>query len=166
MYSLLLKKALPFALTFIIGSLVGGLFNLFFGTGGYTPAPTRPYFYSYGGRHSCRMRARGRYLVAETKPLNILNVPDASMPVAPDSLRKGTGVSVMALVTFGADGKVQGVETGSLMSACGKNRVGEVSGELLEAVRNAASQIQFEPEMVDGMPVTVTREAEIRVTFN
>ena len=165
MYSLLLRKALPFALTFIIGSLVGGLFKSV-GFGGPSAGNTRAFRYSYGGRHSCRMRFQPRNLVAESKPLNILFKPDATMSVGADSLRRNTDVGVMALVTFGADGKVKGVESGSLMSACGKYRVGEVSGDMLEAVSNAASQIRFEPETVNSVPVTVTREVEIRVAFN
>jgi hypothetical protein len=167
MYSLLLKKAIPFALTLVLGSFVGGLFKSF-GIGGQKTEPARAYFDAYGEghRHSCRMRYRGRDLVAETKPLNILFKPDAAMSVGRNSLRRGTDVRVMALVTFGADGKVQGVESGNLLSACGKYNVGEVSGDVLEAVRNAASQIQFEPETVDGVPVTVVRETEIRVTLN
>ena len=88
------------------------------------------------------------------------------MPVRRDSLRRGTGVNVLAVVTFGADGKVQGVESGSLLSACGLYKMGEVSGDMLEAVRKAAMQIQFEPETVNGMPVTVVKEVEISVMFN
>ena len=88
------------------------------------------------------------------------------MLVAPDSLRRGTGVHVLAAVTFGADGKVQGVESATLLSACGKYRSDEATGELLGAVKRAATQIQFEPETVDGVPVTVTREVEIYVAFN
>ncbi|HEV7889059.1 MAG TPA: hypothetical protein VGP08_00400 [Pyrinomonadaceae bacterium] len=165
MYSLLLRKALPFALTFILGSLVGGLFKSV-GFGGQSFKSARAYHYGYGEGHSCRMRFQRRNLVAESKPLNILFKPGATMSVGADSLRRGTGVGVMALVTFGADGTVKGVESGSLLSTCGKDRVGEVSGDMLEAISNAASQIQFEPETVNSVPVTVTREVEIRVTFN
>jgi hypothetical protein len=165
MYSLLLRKALPFALTFILGSLVGGLFKSV-GFGGPNAGRARAFHYGYGEGHSCRMRFQRRNLVAESKSLNILSKPDATMSVGADSLRRGTGVGVMALVTFGADGKVQGVESASLLSACGKYKGDEVSGDILEAVSNAASQIQFEPETVNSVPVTVTREVEIRVAFN
>jgi hypothetical protein len=165
MYSLLLKKAIPFALTFVIGSLVGGLFK-FFVPGAQTAERPRAYYYGYGeGRSGCK-HSRGRYLVAESKPLNIINMPDASVRVRRDSLRRGTGLSVLAVVTFGADGKVKGVESASLLSACGMYKTGQVSGDVLEAVRNAAVQIQFEPEMLNGMPVTVVKEIEISVLFN
>ena len=167
MYSLLLRKALPFALTFILGSLVGGLFKAV-GVGSPSAHRARAFYYGYGEGHgrSCRMRARQRYLVAESKPLNIISRPDAVVSVEADSLRQGTDRRVIALVTFGSDGKVQGVESGSLLSSCGKAVVGEASGEVWEAVKRAAMQIQFEPETVDGVPVTVTREVEISVALN
>lgn len=166
MYSLLLRKALPFALTFILGSLVGGLFKAVGFGGGASNA--RSYFYGYGDGHghSCRMRYKRRYLVAESKPLAILNVPDAAMSVGANSLRRGTGVRVLAVVTFGADRNVQGVESANLLSACGKYKGDEVDGDILEAVKRAAKQIQFEPETADGVPVTVTREVEIDVALN
>lgn len=165
MYSLLLKKALPFALTLIIGSLIGGLFKSFV-PGGQSYNHPRAFYYGYGEGHSCRMRFQRRNLVAESKPLKILYQPNASMTIRRDSLRRGTGVNVLAVVTFGADGKVQGVESGSLLSACGLYKTGEASGDILEAVRKAAMQIQFEPETVNGMPVTVVKEVEISVMFN
>lgn len=165
MYSLLLRKALPFALTFIIGSLVGGLFKAV-GIGGPSAGNARTFRYNYGGRHSCRMRFERRNLVAESKPLNILSKPDATVSVEANSLRRGMGARVLAVVTFGADGKVQGVESANLLSACGKYKGEELSGEFLEAVKRAATQIQFEPETVDGVPVTVVRETDIDVTFN
>lgn len=159
MYPLLLKKALPFALTFLLGSLIGGLFNFFFGVGGYKPAPARAYFYGYGEGHghSCRMRARTRYLVAETKPLLITFKPDALWSGGQKTSYKFPGASVR--VTFGSDGKVQRVEPSDdpypSLGAEG-DRVA------WERMARAAWQIRFEPETVDGVPVTVTRDVEIR----
>jgi hypothetical protein len=162
MYLFLLKKALPFTLTFIFGAALSGVLGLF----GHAEkkAETRSVTRTYEFGSRCRMRRHN--LVAESKPLNILNVPNATMSVGPNSLRRGTGVRVLAVVTFGAGGKVQGVESASLLSACGKYRGDEASGDMLVAVKRAAAQIQFEPETVDGVPVTVTREVEIPVTFN
>jgi hypothetical protein len=163
MYLFLLKKALPFTLTFIVGaalSAVTGLFGASEKRVEHVRFTTRTY--EFGSR--CRVRRR--YLVAESKPLRITFKPDATLSVGPDSLRRGTGVRVLAVVTFGADGKVQGVESASILSACGKYRSDEASGDILAAVKLAASQIQFEPETVDGMPVTVTREVEMAVAFN
>jgi hypothetical protein len=163
MYLFLLKKALPFALTFVVGSALGGLTWLSGGAGKKAEAARVTRTYDFPG--GCG-KARRYKLVAESKPLQITFKPDALMPVGPDSLRKGTGVRVLAVVTFGADGKVQGVESASLLSACGKYRGDEVAGDILGAVKRAAAQIQFEPETVDGVPVTVTREVEMSVTFN
>ena len=162
MYLFLLKKALPFTLTFIFGALLSGLLGLFGTSGKKAEYVLSTRTYDYGSR--CRMRHHN--LVAESKPLRITFTPDALVSVGPNSLRQGTGVRVLAVVTFGADGKVQGVESASLLSACGKYKGEEASGDILVAVKRAAEQIQFEPETVDGLPVTVTREVEIPVTFN
>src|SRR3712207_4404022 len=106
MYSLLLRKALPFALTFVIGSLVGGLFKAVgIGGGAWN---SRSHFYRHGGRHSCGERARQRYLVAESKPLQITFKPDAIVPAGFGALTWGS-YSVTANVTFGADGRVREV---------------------------------------------------------
>jgi hypothetical protein len=162
MYLFLLKKALPFTLTFIFGAALSGLLGLFGHSEKKAESWSFTHTYEFGSH--CRMRRHN--LVAITKPLNILNVPDAVMSVEPNSLRRGTDVRVLADVIFGADGKAQGVESASLLSACGKYRGEEASGDILRAVKRAAMQIQFEPETVDGVPVTVTREVEISVTFN
>jgi hypothetical protein len=173
MYSLLLKKTLPFALTFVVGSLIGGLFHSF-GVGGREPRPAHAYFYGYGEGHgrSCRMRARQRYLVAETKPLAIIFKPDAMLPAGTGALALVPD-SVTPIVTFGADGRVQGVEPQQLVGCAAaiasiKDAEAAARGNKLvwDAVERAARQIQFEPEMENGLPVTVVKDVEIRVTFN
>src|SRR5438270_5659182 len=104
MYSCLLKKLLPFALTFIVGATIGGLFKSRVTTRTLTERNTLMLDHGgYGYGHSCRMYRRD--LVAETKPLVILFKPDAHWPRGVDYLE-----AVCALVTFGADGKVQQVE--------------------------------------------------------
>lgn len=164
MFSCLLKRVLPFTLTFIAGATLGWVFN-FQGAVRQFAVLEREHIPLGGGYgHSCRMRARN--LVAETRPLVILFKPDAMLPAGRGSLRAGTDERVTALVTFGADGKVQRVEPGSLLSSCGKASEGLPSGSLWEAVERAAKQIQFEPEMINSVPVTVVKEVEIRVTLN
>jgi hypothetical protein len=160
MYSLLLKKTLPFALTFVVGSLIGGLFHSF-GIGGREPRPARAYFYGYGeGRgRSCRARMRQRYLVAETKPLTILFKPDAILPAKVGGF-KFTPDAMSAYVTFGADGKVHEVGPTSI-NLCVKTEDERSAKLAWDAVERAARQIQFEPEMVDGLPVSVTKEVKI-----
>jgi hypothetical protein len=162
MYSLLLKKALPFALTFIVGSLVGGLFKLF-GGGVETNAPARAYIYGYGEGHGRSCRMRHRYLVAESKPLVILFKPDARLPqITGEDILRSAPRSALVRVTFGADGKVQAVEP-FYENAWGINRLplGPYWKEYWESVERAARQIQFAPEVENGLPVTVTKELEI-----
>ena len=169
MFSCLLKRVLPFTLTFILGAAIGGLFK----ANRAEPtawtweksAPLLGHEGSFGYGHSCRMRARS--LVAETRPLVILFKPDARWP---RELRSGSGRpdSVRALVTFGADGKVQQVEPadrGLLFAVKDEREYGGITliaaGEVWDAVERAARQIQFEPEMINGVPVSVTKEVEI-----
>jgi hypothetical protein len=143
MYSCLLKKLVPFALTFVVGSTIGGLFNSRVKTWTSTERMTL----MGGDVHSCRMYRRN--LVAETKPLVILFKPDARVPRGQED---EWHAPMNVKVTFGADGKVQDVE----------RFVGCPRAEALGAeAEDAAWQIQFTPEMVNGVPVTVTREVEI-----
>ena len=168
MYSCLLKKLVPFALTFVVGSTIGGLFNSFgwrstpaFGGLGVGPS------YRFERRYSCRMHARD--LVAETKPLVILFKPDARLPRDLGVRWPPQPVSVRVLVTFGADGKVQQVEPveGSPLAdevrAERQGRFVENLGAhvMWDAVERAARQIQFTPEMINSVPVSVTKEVEI-----
>ena len=71
--SLLLKKALPFALTFVVGTALGGLSWLFGGSEKKPETTLVTRTYDYGSR--CRMRSH--QLVAESKPLVILFKPAA-----------------------------------------------------------------------------------------
>jgi hypothetical protein len=169
MCSLLLKKAVPFALTFVLGSLVGGLFK---SVGFGVEAPARSYSYNFGEGRSCRARARGRYLVAETKPFVITFKPDAMLPAGTGALALVPD-SVTATVTFGADGKIHNVEPEKLVGCAAamttlKDEEAAARGNKIvwAAVERAARQIQFEPEMENGLPVTVVREVNIRLTFN
>ena len=161
MYSLLLKKAIPFALTFVIGSFVGGLFK-FIGYGGQKTEPARAYFDAYGEGHrrSCPMHARGRYLVAETKPLLITFKPDARRPRELRWMKREDLPPVSVSITFGADGKVQVGHRPPELLVGGSENWPEVM--LWDAAAEAARGIQFEPETRDGVPVAVTREIEIR----
>lgn len=139
--SLLLKKALPFALTFIFGAALSGLVGLFgsgkthvqYHVGGYG-----------GGRRECRMRSHK--LVAESRQLTIISQPEAYCPPL-------AGRSVRVNVTFGADGEVKKVEHLQPL----------LPESLLESVEQAARQIRFTPEVLNSVPATVEREIKIRV---
>ena len=140
MYLFLLKKALPFTLTFVFGALLSGLTGLFGSAEKKAESVLSTRTYEYG--RSCRTR---RQLVAESKPLTILFKPDARYP-------SGAGTkSVRVNVTFGSDGKVSRVEhlQPSLPSA------------MLEAVERAARGIEFTPEKINSVPVSVEKEVEI-----
>ena len=146
MYSFLLKKALPFTLTFIFGAALGGFFGLFGHSGKKAESWSYTRTYEFGDH--CRMRRRN--LIAESKPLNILNVPAAD--IREQQLRQIFTYPIPVDVTFGADGRVQKVEP---VDDDGPAQSG------WKAVEQAAQQIRFEPETINGMPVTVTRRVEI-----
>jgi hypothetical protein len=146
MYSCLLKKLVPFALTFVVGATIGGFFKSRVKTWTSTERTTLMLDHGgYGYGHSCRMYRRD--LVAETKPLVILFKPDANYPHAGE----GYVNSVWVRVTFGSDGKVQDVQQLQPL----------LPNLMLKAVDRAARQIQFTPETVNSVPVSVTKDIEI-----
>lgn len=142
MYSFLLRKALPFTLTFIFGATLGAIGGLFGSSEKKTELVLGTRTYDYGGR----CRTRRQRLVAESKSLDILEKPSVrSYPV--------TGGRVRVNVTFGADGKVQNVEHLQPL----------LPETLLKEVEQAARQIRFTPEVINSVPVTVEREVEINI---
>ena len=74
MYLFLLKKALPFTLTFIVGAALSAVTGLF-GSSEQKVEYVRFTTSNYEFGRRCRMRRQR--LVAESKPLTILDVPDA-----------------------------------------------------------------------------------------
>ena len=157
--SLLLKKALPFALTFVVGTALGGLTWLFGGSEKKAETVVVTRTYEFGSR--CRMRRHN--LVAESKPLAILHKPDAILPAGSGGI-KSNSEFVPVNVTFGADGKVQQVEPPACLAYDCYDMRDERSGRW-EAVERAARQIQFTPETINGVPVTVVKEVRIHLTF-
>jgi hypothetical protein len=157
MYLFLLKKALPFTLTFIFGAALSAVTGLFGGSEQKPESFLGTRTYDYGSR--CRMRRR--HLVAETKPLVILFKPDARLPLGAGLRDEGPRAAV-ARVTFGADGRVQDVTPLTLRFLhTGEGSLVEVKAAW-EAVERAARAIRFTPETVNGLPVTVEREVELR----
>jgi hypothetical protein len=168
MYSHLLKKALPFMLTLVVGTALGGLFQ--------SRRAESPSWASWDGARRefgfgrrrghdhCRMRRR--HLVAETRPLVILFKPDARLPFGLGRAHENPGAA-RALVTFGPDGRVQAVDpsderTAGVFRDWPPAGGGSAEAEAWRAVERAAWQIRFEPETINGMPVSVTKEVEIR----
>ena len=166
MLTYLLKSALPFTLTFILGAALGGFFFNPFGVRTRMSRVVRTEFrtYDYSEGRGCKHRRfRQRELVAETKPLVILFKPDARWPYSRDGRVDSRAAQItyptQVSVTFGADGKVNSVEP------VGGWVRGERSGTMSviwDAVEKAARQIQFEPETINGLPVSVTKDVEIR----
>ena len=156
--SLLLKKALPFALTFVVGTALGGLTWLFGGSekkAETAPLVTRTYDFKRG----CGSRSRRHRLVAETKPLFIHYTPLVSYPAARGFEAKGAR-SARVEVTFGAEGRVTQVTPLSLSFEGRGESLVRVKA-MWEAVAEAARRIEFTPETVEGSPVTVTRVVEM-----
>ena len=154
MHSCLLKKLLPFTLTFIVGAGVGGLFKvnrarttMWTWSERATPLLGHEGPFDYDRHRSCRMYRRD--LVAETKPLVILFKPEARYTPEPGGYRRTVHVNV----TFGADGEVKDVQQIQTL----------LPQEMLNAVGHAAGQIKFEPETINGVPVSVTKEIEIHL---
>ncbi|HEY0172146.1 MAG TPA: hypothetical protein VGB98_14070 [Pyrinomonadaceae bacterium] len=150
MYLFLLKKALPFTLTFAVGTALGGLTWLFGGSGKKAETVVVTRTYEFGSR--CRVRRHK--LVAESKPLLILFKPDARYPLAPEG-------RVRVNVTFGADGEVKAVKPLASRLRGRDEDLVRVKA-MWDAVEGAARQIRFTPETVDGVPVSVERDVEIR----
>ena len=156
--SLLLKKALPFTLTFVVGTMLGGLSWLFGGPEPKAEATLVTSTYEFKGRCGSMRRRR---LVAETKPLVILFKPDAWLPRGSEQAGGGEREASVR-VTFGADGRVQDVRPlVSTPDARGESLVEVKEG--WEAAERAARSIRFTPELVDSVPVTVTKDVEIRL---
>jgi len=153
MYSFLLKRALPFTLTFVFGAALGGLVGLFgpseqkFGFVGSTRT------YEFGSR--CRSM-RPRNLIAESRPLQILYKPDARYL----SVGEDADDSARVSVTFGADGEVKAVKPLASWYHGRDDSLVRVRA-MWDAVEAAARGIRFTPETVNGIPVTVEREVEI-----
>lgn len=150
MLTYLLKSALPFTLTFVIGAALGVFLNPFSARSEKCcRAPrTELHDYSRGKGHSCKHRRfKGRELVAETKPLVILFKPSARWFPVYREYRD----YVRVRVTFGSDGKVQGVEHLNPL----------LPSAMLEDVERAARGIQFTPETINGLSVSVTKETDI-----
>jgi ribosomal protein L35 len=169
MFSCLLKRVLPFTLTFMLGAFVGGLFKAHrAGPAAWTWERVAPLLghegpFGYGYGHSCRMRSR--YLVAETRPLVILFKPDAILPPELDSEQWSVGI-MSVRVTFGADGKVQrveSVESHRFRGNAKEEKRDKREAAIWDAVERAARGIQFKPEMINSVPVTITKEVEIYV---
>ncbi len=140
-----LKRALPFLMTLIVGMMLGSIF------GWSSSAPkTSPYYTRGEGagvserRSSCRSN-RGRRTFSESTPLKITYEPNTTY--TQEALKNKTTGVVQLRVRFNADGTTTIVEHLSTLP----------DGLTEEAVR-VAERTQFEPETYNGQPVAVEKE--------
>lgn len=146
----LLKRVLPFTLTLIVGSAVGGFFNLF-GAKPQATAPA-PSFYrfesSYARGGGCRYRSR---TYADDRSARIIS---QAQPAYTEAARRNrTEGDVSLRITLSADGTVGDVET-----------ITSLPDGLTEQAEKAARSIKFVPAMRNGSPVDEART--ITYSFN
>ncbi len=142
MTTCLLKRVLPFMLTFVLGAAVAGFAGLLRAGGAFK---RNQYTYSYGGG-GCGSAYRHK-LLAESKPLSINYRPTAVYTY--EARKRAYTGTVRLRVTFGADGAVRGVET----------LQGQPYG-LTQSAERAAWRTGFTPAMENGLPISVTRTIE------
>ncbi|HWS89792.1 MAG TPA: hypothetical protein VN282_22685 [Pyrinomonadaceae bacterium] len=158
MYSFLLKRALPFTLTFVFGAALGGLVGLFGPSEKKAESALGTRTYDYGRR--CRAKPRRHQLVAESKPLNILYKPVVAYPAA-RGFEAADVASARVEVTFGSEGRVTQVRPLTLdFKGPDESDLVRVKA-MWESVERAAQRIEFTPETLNGVPVTVTRVVEM-----
>lgn len=139
-----LKRVLPFTLTLLVGSGIGGFFNLF--SSSPQPAASDANAYRlesvYETRGGCRNRKRS--FTTSTRGAEIVYRPEPYYTEA--ARRNQTEGSVTLRVTLGADGTVTDVET-----------ITGLPDGLTEQARRAAKQIRFNPATRDGSPIDEVR---------
>lgn len=146
----LLKRALPFLLTLILGLLLGSLFGA-----SHRPAPEGFRFYrsdfpSDEGsfRYHCPHRRDSYgYAYNYNSPLMIMHRPEAVYTAA--ARREGVSGVVKLRVTFGSDGVVTDIKP-----------VETLGGGLTDEAVKAARNIEFKPAYVGGRPAEATKYIE------
>jgi len=146
----LLKRALPFTLTFVIGAAVGGFIQLLAARG--AAWFTKRDAYTYSARRGCDKKFRRHHAAHEYRRPVILFKADARLPAdyVPGTLGHGAR-PVRVSVTFGEDGAVRAVEA-----------LDRWTDEMSESAESAARKIKFLPATRGGVPATVTEEVIIR----
>ncbi|HYE15422.1 MAG TPA: TonB family protein [Pyrinomonadaceae bacterium] len=143
-----LTRALPFALTFLIGSAVAGFLKLFDWRSASHTSGSAAVFTARGDGSGCDYRRKRRLTLAgESKPLVITHKPSAVY--TREARRAGHSGTVRLNVKFGPDGKVMTVEP--LRE--------QPYGLTISAVK-AAFDIEFTPAVEGGKPVPATRVIE------
>lgn len=146
---LFLKRALPFTLTLVLGSLAGGASDLFQRLGTGERAETGVLvFKGHGRRHGCRERARRWSRERKASPVVYTYEPNTHY--TEEALRRGVTGVVRLRVTFGAGSQIEAVEP-----------VLGLPFGLTEEAERVAWNTRFRPATDEwGWPVTVTKEVD------
>jgi hypothetical protein len=138
MYFSLLKRALPFTLTLLVGSGLGSIFS---GASPRADNRAQTMTAAYVARtYSCGAHRRA---AAASTPLIVTFEPNTRLTEAARR-NKTTGV-VELLVRFGADGKATVVD-----------HLTTLPDGLTEEAERAAERTAFKPATINGEPYTVT----------
>jgi hypothetical protein len=140
MFASLLKRALPFTLTLLVGSGLGSIFS------GASPSTYRAVSLlttttTTTSRHGCGMRNRAS--VAQSTPM-IVTFEPVTRPTDEARRNKTTG-TVELLVRFGADGKATVVD-----------HIRTLPDGLTEDAERVAERTAFKPATINGQPYSVT----------
>jgi hypothetical protein len=139
MFVCLLKRALPFTLTLLVGSGLGSIFS------GASPRPERSNVTTttVTRTYSCGAHRRREAVAADSTPLIVTFESNTRLTEAARKNRT-TGV-VELLVRFGADGKATVVD-----------HLTTLPDGLTEEAERAAERTAFQPATINGKPYTVT----------
>lgn len=141
MFVCLLKRALPFTLTLLVGSGLGSIFS------GASPRADKQSLVTTTTlttrAYSCGARHRRDGVAADSTPLIVTFEPNTRLTEAARR-NKTTGV-VELLVRFGADGKATVID-----------HLTTLPDGLTEEAERAAERTAFRPATINGMPYTVT----------
>lgn len=145
------KRALPFAMTLIVGTGLGSIFGF------NQQAPKKvndERVWTFSERRSgCRTSHRRRGRVADSTPVNIRFQPNTRY--TPDALKNKTTGVVQLRVRFNADGTATVLE-----------RLSTLPDGLTEEAERVAERTQFDPATVNGQPVSVTEDKDYVFSLN
>lgn len=139
MFACLLKRAIPFTLTLLVGSGLGSIFS---STSPGNERSMRLSATTIKSRHSCGMRNRA-VAAAQSTPVVVSFAPIARPTEA--AQRNRTRGTVELLVQFGADGKAKVVD-----------HIRTLPDGLTEEAERVVEGTVFEPATINGKPYTVT----------
>lgn len=145
------KRALPFLLTLLVGVFLGSLFKTV--TTNYTPkfayvVKQESSGYEYRNRHGCRTRS---YRSEDSAPVVTFKPLATYTESARQNEFEGT---VRLLVEYRADGTIGDIDV----------LQGQPYG-LTDEAKEAARDIRFKPATRNGEPVTVNKEVEFHFSL-